>query len=78
MARKHPVSPFQLVLWAHHQLTEAWTPSGILHPPQIRDCPRGAAENSRRTTGGRSRKKIKARPSDVQPRPDATGHNEQE
>lgn len=32
MARTHHVSPHQTVLWAHHELTAAWAPSGILAP----------------------------------------------
>jgi len=31
---RHPVSPNQMVMWTHHQLTEAWAPTGIMHPPQ--------------------------------------------
>lgn len=26
---RHAVSPNQLVLWPHHELTEAWAPTGI-------------------------------------------------
>jgi hypothetical protein len=31
---RHVVSTNQLVLWPHHELTQAWAPTGILHPPQ--------------------------------------------
>lgn len=34
MARKHPISPHQIVLWAHHTLSPAWAPSRKIHPPQ--------------------------------------------
>jgi hypothetical protein len=31
---RHHVSTDQLVLWPHHELTEAWAPTGILYPPK--------------------------------------------
>ena len=31
---RHHVSTNQLVLWPHHELTEAWARTGILCPPQ--------------------------------------------
>lgn len=31
---RHHVSPSQLVLWPHHELTQAWAATGVLHPPQ--------------------------------------------
>jgi hypothetical protein len=31
---RHLVSPNQLVIWPHHELTQAWAPTGILNPPQ--------------------------------------------
>jgi hypothetical protein len=31
---RHHVSTNQLVLWPHHELTEAWAPTGIRYPPQ--------------------------------------------
>ena len=31
-AMRHLVSPNQLVLWPHHELTQAWAPTGIRYP----------------------------------------------
>jgi len=31
---RHRVSPNQMIMWPHHELTQAWAPTGILHPPQ--------------------------------------------
>ena len=46
---RHPVSPNQIVLWPHHDLTQAWAPTGILHPPQ-RDVPEEVADDDGQTT----------------------------
>jgi hypothetical protein len=61
------VSAHQLVFWPRHVLTEASTATGILHPPQTDDCPRGMAKDDHAREGSRTKKtsraKIKARPS---------------
>jgi hypothetical protein len=38
---RHHVSPNQLALWPHHELTEAWAPTGILHPSKAAPPVRG-------------------------------------
>lgn len=49
---RHHVSTNQLVLWPRHEISEAWAPSGIMHPSQAGDCPRDAAQDSDSVTGG--------------------------
>jgi hypothetical protein len=34
---RHPISPNQLVMWPHHELTQTWAPTGILNPPPQMD-----------------------------------------
>jgi hypothetical protein len=92
MARKHPISPNQTVLWTWHSLSPAWG-SRALHEPQekTRKSPRGTTKTSR-TTGGKTRAqakkttsaKVMARPSTGRQtsgrnrsQQDATSKNEQ-
>ena len=36
---RHHVSASQLVLWSRHEITEAWAPTGIVHPHQADETP---------------------------------------
>jgi len=53
---RHAISPNQLVLWPHHELTQAWTPTGILLPPPPRNTQRTADLSKRLTSDGQTRK----------------------
>ena len=48
--RNH-VSFNQLVLWTHHKLSQAWTPTGIVHPPQTGSSPAGEVDEDLLTAG---------------------------
>lgn len=50
---RHAISPNQLVLWPHHELTDAWKPTGILLPP--RSTQRMASKDGQVTAGRRTR-----------------------
>lgn len=52
---RHAISPNQLVLWPHHELTDAWAPTGILLPSP-RSTQQTADLGKRLTLGGRTRK----------------------
>jgi hypothetical protein len=57
MARKHPVSPKQTVLWTWHSLSPAWGSRALHEPQETRKSPRRTAKKgSRTTTDGRTRK----------------------
>lgn len=64
---RHHVSPNQLALWPYHQLSPAWAPTGIRHPPQTDDGPRSTVTNNCASEGRQTRQtgqaKIKPRPS---------------
>jgi hypothetical protein len=59
---RNAISPNQLVLWSHYELTDAWKPTGILLPPPQRAQQTagkdGQATAGRRThtNGGQSRR----------------------
>jgi hypothetical protein len=70
MARKHPVSPNQTVLWTWHSLSPAWGSRALHEPQETRKSPRRTAKNSSRTTGGKARTKAKkTTPTKITPRP---------
>jgi hypothetical protein len=84
MARQHAISPNQTVLWAYQALASIWGSPALREAPETYDSPRGTAMQSRRTAGGRTRTKIKARPSTgrqtssrVRTQQDTTRKNEQ-
>lgn len=92
MARKHPTSPNQTVLWTWHSLSPAWGSRALRDPQEkTRKSPRGTTKNSR-ATGGKTRTqakkttsaKVTARPSTGRQtsgrnrsQQDATSKNEQ-
>ena len=61
---RRQISPNQTVLWPHHELTEAWAPTGIRHPAQTCHSPQQTAtKNDRATEGRKALSTITARPS---------------
>ena len=70
MARKHPVSPNQTVLWTWHSLLPAWG-SRALHEPQekTRKSPRRTTKNSRATEGKTRTQAKKTTPAKITARP---------
>src|SRR5690242_15724211 len=70
MARKHPISPNQTVLWSWHSLSPAWG-SRALHKPQekTRKSPRRTTKNSRATGGKTRAKTTKTTPPKITARP---------
>lgn len=53
---RHAISPNQLVLWPHHELTDAWKPTGILLSPPPRSTRQAADLDKRPTSGGQTRR----------------------
>jgi hypothetical protein len=53
----HHVSANQLVLWPHHELTDARTATGIRHRPGTAEAPGDATERSH-VPGGQDQRKL--------------------
>jgi hypothetical protein len=63
MARKHPVSPNQTMLWSYQALAPAWGSPALVIPPQEQDDQlRGTATKDGRTACGGGQIKAKAKP----------------
>jgi hypothetical protein len=86
MARKHPISPNQTVLWTWHSLSPAWGSRALHNPQETRKRPRRTTKKNSCTTEGKTHANTKTttpakttvRPSDDRTQPVATGRNEQE
>jgi hypothetical protein len=92
MARKHPTSPNQTVLWTWHSLSPAWGSRALHDPQETHERSRGTTKKNSRTTGSKTHAntkkttpaKITARPSTGRQttgrnrsQQDATSKNEQ-